>query len=65
MTDIFTHAVMINSLGPYWRNKMRILDVGTGHGYLSFLIARILQNKKLEGEVIGIDIHEEAINKCR
>lgn len=42
MTDIFTHAVIINNLTPYWKDNIKILDIGTGHGYLCFLIAQIL-----------------------
>lgn len=39
MTDIFTHSVMISNLHSYWKNNIKILDIGTGHGYLPFLIS--------------------------
>lgn len=45
MTDIFTHSVIISNLTPHWKNSLRVLDIGTGHGYLPFLISKILQNK--------------------
>ena len=65
MTDIFTHAVVISNLSATWKKNMRILDIGTGHGYLSFLIAKILKNKGLEGHSInGIDIYKESIEEC-
>jgi ubiquinone/menaquinone biosynthesis C-methylase UbiE len=58
MTDVFTHAVVVNSLAGHWRNDMSILDVGTGHGYLPFLIANILRNKGLKNyNIKGIDIY--------
>ena len=44
MTDIFTHAVILNSLDGFWKPKLKVLDVGTGHGYLAFLTAQILEN---------------------
>lgn len=66
MTDIFTHAVMVNALSSAWKNNMRILDIGTGHGYLSFLISQILKQKSVTGSVVeAIDIHSESIDKCK
>ena len=58
MTDIFTHAVMINTLSSQWKNNMNILDIGTGHGYLSFLISKILSKKKMNFSITGIDIYQ-------
>jgi methylase of polypeptide subunit release factors len=66
MTDIFTHSVIISNLSQHWRNGMNILDIGTGHGYLSFLIANILNNKGFSDySVVGVDIHAEAIKYCQ
>ena len=45
MTDIFTHAIMVNAIIPSFKSKMSVLDIGTGHGYLSFLIEQILRKK--------------------
>jgi protein-L-isoaspartate O-methyltransferase len=42
MTDIFTHSIIVTNLTSHWKNNIRVLDVGTGHGYLSFLISKIL-----------------------
>jgi ubiquinone/menaquinone biosynthesis C-methylase UbiE len=66
MTDIFTHSVIVSNLGPYWRNNMNILEVGTGHGYLAFLIAAILEKKGFKDyKINGLDINEVAINFCK
>ena len=50
------------------RKCIRILDIGTGHGYLAFAIAKIIEKanllEKLSVIVKGIDIHKEAIEKC-
>ena len=66
MTDIFTHAVIINNISQYLTNDVKILDIGTGHGYLAFLIDQIIKNKGLSGHsVIGIDINEKSIEFCK
>jgi protein-L-isoaspartate O-methyltransferase len=45
MTDIFTHAMILNNLSDHWKNNAKILDIGTGHGYLAFVIANILKRR--------------------
>jgi len=42
MTDVFTHSIIVSSLVPHLTPNPKILDIGTGHGYLSFLISKIL-----------------------
>lgn len=42
MTDIFTHAIIMNNLTHSWNNNVKVLDIGTGHGFLTFLIAKVL-----------------------
>lgn len=62
MTDIFTHAIVVNNVSQTLRDKVKVLDIGTGHGYLSFLIAKILEGRSISNyEIRGIDINEEAI----
>ena len=59
MTDVFTHAIIINELSNHWRNHINVLDIGTGHGYLSFLISQILKNNQLQGyQITGIDVYD-------
>jgi protein-L-isoaspartate O-methyltransferase len=39
MTDIFTHSIILAHLEPKLKNdNLKVLDIGTGHGYLSFVI---------------------------
>ena len=47
MTDVFTHSLIVSNLLTHLNLNSKILDIGTGHGYLSFLISKILENKKL------------------
>lgn len=59
MTDIFSHAVIINNLSDSWKQHVRVLDVGTGHGYLAYLIAKILEQRNIiDYSITGIDINE-------
>ncbi len=58
MTDIFTHAIIVNNLIDSLKDNISVLDIGTGHGYLSFLISKILKNRLIENyHVTGIDIN--------
>jgi len=59
MTDIFTHAIIINELSNHLRDNIKVLDIGTGHGYLSFLISKILRNKGFNNyHINGIDAYD-------
>ena len=61
MTDILTHSVILQTVEPYlYKTTASILDIGTGHGYLTFTIARILEiaNQLQNQKVKGIDIHQ-------
>ena len=53
MTDIFTHAVILEQVSTQiegmldkWENQdgkeITVLDIGTGHGYLAFVISSFL-----------------------
>jgi len=66
MTDVFTHSIIISNLLPHLAPNPKILDIGTGHGYLSFLISKILSNRGQSSfSIIGIDVNKEAIKKCQ
>ncbi len=40
MTDLFTHAIILNNVEPHLKIKdnLKVLDIGTGHGYIAFAI---------------------------
>lgn len=76
MTDIFTHAVILERLAEQLQNmamdtnnkdikQLRILDIGTGHGYLAYvissLISSIFAKNKLKPYIYGIDSNSAAI----
>lgn len=47
------HASAAESLLPYLHSKARVLDIGSGSGYLTHVLANLLDSD--EGKVIGID----------
>lgn len=51
MTDIFTHSLILQSMSDYVINNAKILEIGTGHGYLSYVLKKM--NRALE--ITGID----------
>lgn len=44
---------------------MRVLDIGCGHGYLTFGLGLLMKNRKIRAKILGIDIYQENIKKCR
>jgi protein-L-isoaspartate O-methyltransferase len=78
MTDIFTHAVILEEVSHsieefvsvHSDKEMTVLDVGTGHGYLSFVIANFINEvlthtkNSLNYRVIGIDCNSKSIEQC-
>lgn len=75
MTDIFTHAVILEQVADHMEQivkqntiieaELKILDIGTGNGYLAFvissLISSIFKKSRLGFNVIGIDSNHQAI----
>lgn len=47
------HASAAESLLPYLHSKARVLDIGSGSGYLTHVLANLLDSD--EGKVVGID----------
>ena len=46
-------------------DKLEVVDMGSGKGYLTFALYDYLVNKlKLSATVIGIELREELVNKC-
>ena len=78
MTDIFTHAVMLDRITDFLKRKIEsksqqsisVLDIGTGHGYLAYVIAafmdRMAQEHSYKGEfdITGIDAIQACIKYC-
>ena len=44
MTDIFTHSVILQSICENVVDGSKALDIGTGHGYLAFILDKINPN---------------------
>lgn len=67
MTDIFSHSIILNNIQPYLKvnDKVKVLDIGTGHGYLAFAIWMLAKElNKNPKKVLGIDCYEECVEKC-
>lgn len=66
MTDIFSHAIVLNNIQPHLTLKPRpkILDIGTGHGYLAFAVWNLALTLSKQPQVLGIDCYDECIQKC-
>ena len=49
------HASACESLLPYLQPSARVLDVGSGSGYLTHVLANLVSAKGEGGKVVGID----------
>lgn len=67
MTDILTHAIILQHLSPFLcRNFLNILDIGTGHGYLAFAMAKILLFKGYTHfRITGLDSSLQSVTECQ
>ena len=76
MTDIFTHAVVLEKVTGHLESRLinkknwRILDIGCGHGYLAYVIAKYFEKvingvEHLQCSILGIDAIGEAVDSCR
>lgn len=44
---------------------MKILDIGTGHGYLAFAMYYLTKDKNIKvNKILGVDCYENNVNKC-
>ena len=67
MTDIFSHSIILNNIEPQLKLKPepKILDIGTGHGYLAFAIWMLaVELSKSPKQLLAIDCFDECIEKC-
>jgi 2-polyprenyl-3-methyl-5-hydroxy-6-metoxy-1,4-benzoquinol methylase len=62
MTDAFTHALVLQTINNAMKHitkpegqSLRILDIGCGHGYISFALALLMKLKGLKAEIMAID----------
>jgi hypothetical protein len=45
-------------------NNLRIVDMGSGKGYLTFALYDFLQNKGYQPHITGIELREDLVNYC-
>ena len=78
MTDIFTHAVMLDRISDFLDKRIKgkkdqslsILDIGTGHGYVAYVLAAFMDRMiekhsyKVEFDITGIDAIQQCIQYC-
>lgn len=66
MTDPYMHALVIDKIGDFAKKfkEIKMVDIGTGSGYLAFLSFLIFQEREIDFEIEGIDVHEMFIKKC-
>ena len=53
-----TDGVLLGSLGVYVDNVSKVLEVGTGTGLISLMLAQ----RNSQADFLGIDVNEEAVN---
>jgi len=56
------HAYALEHLLPYLRPGAKVLDVGSGSGYLSAVIHHLVNTGDQTGKVVGIDHIPELVN---
>ncbi|MBC8067708.1 MAG: methyltransferase, partial [Deltaproteobacteria bacterium] len=44
---------------------LRVVDLGCGNGYLTFVIAEALRLQALPARIVGVDVREDVITRCR
>ena len=54
-TSLSQHAHAVENLSPFLRPGCRVLDVGSGSGYLCALFHYMVSNETTSGKVVGIE----------
>lgn len=44
---------------------LRVVDLGCGNGYLTFVVAEALRLESLPARIVGVDLREDVITRCR
>jgi protein-L-isoaspartate O-methyltransferase len=66
MTTPIMHVIPAALLAPHITHGSRILDVGTGHGYIAMLLRRYADLKGYRDvSVKGLDVNEHLIQRAR
>ena len=60
--EILSHRLPPTLLAP--SRSLRVVDMGSGKGYLTFAIAAWLQQRGVTAEVIGIEQRKELVDLC-
>ncbi|KKY21594.1 putative protein-l-isoaspartate o-methyltransferase [Phaeomoniella chlamydospora] len=56
------HASAAESLLQYLHPKARVLDIGSGSGYLTHVLANLIGDGDTEGKVVGLDHIPELVD---
>lgn len=56
------HAYAAESLLPFINPGSKVLDVGSGSGYLCAVFHRLVTNSEILGKVVGIDHFQELVD---
>lgn len=79
MTDIFTHAVILQKMtenlsdiaSKQTTKFINILDIGSGHGYLSFVLTAFMRkvalnhHNRFNYQITGIDTLPKTVEYCQ
>lgn len=69
MTDIAVHCHCLEAIYRHipQENHLKILDIGTGSGFMAFALYYLAQEftNNSDNFVLGVDIYNEFIEKCR
>ncbi|KRX03131.1 hypothetical protein PPERSA_10212 [Pseudocohnilembus persalinus] len=80
MTTPLMHAIALDNIGQYLEKlklrikssenqkqsvNLKIVDIGSGRGYITFSILKMLNLLNLQGKVYGLDIYEQLISDSK
>lgn len=67
MTDIVAHCQCLEAIYKHipQQNQLKILDIGTGSGFMAFALYYLAQTNNSDNSVLGVDIYNEFIENCQ